>query len=169
MQEVLAGEYIRGYRDAVRIEGYCKACRQFGKSWGCPPFDRDITAELMSYSSIRLLATKVSPTMPEIPISEVQQFLRPERLRAERLLLEWERELGGRAFAYVGECLHCPPGSCTRPHGLPCRHPSKLRPSLEAYGFDIALTTSQLFGIELQWSRNGFLPEYLTLVSGVFY
>ncbi|MFR2062233.1 MAG: DUF2284 domain-containing protein [Alistipes sp.] len=37
----------------------------------------------------------------------------------------------------------CP--GCNRP----CLHPDKVRPSLEAFGFDIARTLSELFGIEL--------------------
>lgn len=80
-----------------------------------------------------------------------------------------ERLYGGRSFAYVGTCLHCPEGSCTRPAGKPCRHPDKVRPSLEACGFDIARTTSELFGIDLKWGSEGRIPEYLTLVCGFFH
>ena len=44
-----------------------------------------------------------------------------------------------------------------------------IGPSLEACGFDIARTTSELFGIELKWGTDGSLPEYLTLVCGFFH
>ena len=71
--------------------------------------------------------------------------------------------------AYVGTCIHCPEGSCTRPEGRPCRHPELVRPSLEACGFDVARTASELFGIELKWSSGGRMPEYLTLVCGFFH
>ena len=57
----------------------------------------------------------------------------------------------------------------TRPLGLPCRHPELVRPSLEAYGFDISRTTNELFGIELLWGKDGMLPKYLTLVCGFFH
>ena len=77
--------------------------------------------------------------------------------------------VGGRSFAYVGTCLYCPEGTCTRPEAKPCRHPELVRPSLEACGFDIAHTTSELFGIELKWGTDGSLPEYLTLVCGFFH
>ena len=43
-----------------------------------------------------------------------------------------------------------------------------IRPSLEACGFDIGKTVSELLHIELKWSDNGKMPEYLTLVGGVF-
>ena len=45
----------------------------------------------------------------------------------------------------------------------------KVRPSLEAFGFDIAKTLSELFNIELLWGKDGKLPEYLVLVSGFFH
>ena len=69
----------------------------------------------------------------------------------------------------IGSCLYCPEGTCTRPEAKPCRHPELVRPSLEACGFDIARTTSELFGIELKWGTDGSLPEYLTLVCGFFH
>lgn len=47
--------------------------------------------------------------------------------------------------------------------------PTLVRPSLEACGFDIVRTTSELFGIELKWGEEGRLPEYLTLVCGFFH
>ena len=58
---------------------------------------------------------------------------------------------------------------CTRNCGTPCRHPEKVRPSLEAFGFDIAKTLAELFNIELLWGKDGKLPEYLVLVSGFFH
>ena len=73
------------------------------------------------------------------------------------------------AEAGVGECFACPGEPCTRPEGLPCRHPERVRPSLEACGFDLERTASELFGIEMRWGRNGLLPEYLTLVCGLFH
>ena len=44
--------------------------------------------------------------------------------------------------------------------------PRRIRRSLEACGFDLGRTTSELFGIEMKWSENRNLPEYLLLVSG---
>ena len=102
-------DYIARFRDAKRFLECCRACRNYGRSWGC------------------------------------------------------------RSFAYVGTCLYCPEGTCTRPEAKPCRHPELVRPSLEACGFDIAHTTSELFGIELKWGTDGSLPEYLTLVCGFFH
>ena len=110
--------------------------------------------------------------MPEqegLSLSEAGRLMRPERKRIEARLLDMERRIGGRSFAYVGTCLHCPEGSCTRLDGNPCRHPDRVRPSLEACGFDVGRTARELFGIELKWGVEGRMPEYLTLVCGFFH
>lgn len=162
-------EYIRRFRDAERFMQFCKECANYNKVWVCPPFKHDLEEELRKYGTVSLIATKIMPSSPDIPLSESHRFIRQERLRIEKQLLEMEREDGGRAFAFAGSCLYCPADTCTRCEGLPCRHPELVRPSLEAYGFDIGRTTSELFGIELLWSKNGFIPEYLTLVCGFFH
>ncbi len=86
------------------------------------------------------------------------------RIVEERLLAA-EHCFGGRAFAFVGECLHCT-APCARLTGAPCRHPDRLRPSLEACGFDLGRTSSELLDTELLWSSDGHLPRYLTLICG---
>ena len=162
-------EYIRRFRDSERFIKFCQDCKNYNRSWACPPFNHDLEKELRNYRNILLIATKIIPVSKDIPLSEASRFIRPERERIEARLLEMERQYGGRSFAFAGSCLYCPEGSCTRKSGLPCRHPDLVRPSLEAYGFDIMRTASELFGIDLLWSNNEFLPDYLTLVCGFFH
>ena len=141
----------------------------YGRSCGCPPFRFDVGEYFAEYTSALLVATKITPLVPNLPISDSMTLIRAERIRLEQRLLEMEHQYDGRAFTYVGSCLYCPKGTCTRTDGKPCRHPNLVRPSLEACGFDIVRTTSELFGIELKWGEEGRLPEYLTLVCGFFH
>ena len=167
--ELPAAEYTARFHDAERIAAYCRRCPNYGRNWGCPPFAKDPAEEWLRYGTALLVAAKITPCEEGLPLAEAGRLLRPERIRLERRLLALERRYGGRAFSYVGSCLYCPEGTCTRPEGLPCRHPDRVRPSLEACGFDIGRTTSELFGIELKWGAEGKLPEYLTLVCGLFH
>lgn len=159
----------RRFRDAERIGAYCRSCPNYGRSWGCPPFGFSVEEYLAGYDSVLLVATKITPRIRNLPIAEAAAMIRPERIRLESRLLGMERLYGGRSFAYVGSCLYCPEGACTRPDGKPCRHPEWVRPSLEACGFDIGRTTSELFGLELKWGVGGRMPEYLILVCGFFH
>ena len=164
-----ADEYIARFRDAARIESYCRACPNYGRSWGCPPFEFNVDRYLEGYTTTLLVATKITPRVPDLPITDAMTLIRPERIRIEKKLLDMECSYGGRSFAYAGTCLYCSQGSCTRHEGKPCRHPEWVRPSLEACGFDIVRTTSELFGLELKWGTDGQLPEYLILVCGFFH
>ena len=169
VRSLTADEYITRFRDAEKFIAFCRQCPNFGNSWGCPPFSHDCEAHLRQFRNVMLIATKIVPAEQGLPLSESRTLILPERKRLERSLLALEKEYGGRSFAYVGSCLHCPEKSCTRPEGKPCRHPELVRPSLEAYGFDIGRTASELFDIELKWSADGMMPEYLTLVCGFFH
>lgn len=107
------------------------------------------------------MATKIIPVEKNIPMDRTQELIKPERFRIEKELLEVECRYGGRAFAYVGNCLYCHGSECTRKCDRPCLHPDKVRPSLEAFGFDIPRIHSELFGIELLWGRKAFYRNIL--------
>lgn len=162
-----ARDYIERFRDAERFMECCRQCKAFGHTWACPPFSHDCEAELRRYSTVFLKATKIYFRSRDAARYERQVL--PERWRLESEMRRMERLTGGRAFVNVGRCLHCPEGNCTRLSGEPCRHPELVRPSLEAYGFDLTRTATELFGIDMKWGAGGQLPEYLTLICAVFY
>ena len=167
--DIGANEYIARFRDEKRFMDLCKECPNFGNSWGCPPFDFDTEILLHRYKYVRLIATKIIPARNDIPVNMTQELIRPERIRRGHELLEMELMHDGRAFAYAGKCLHCNGNECRRKYNLSCVHPGKVRPSLEAFVFDIGRTLSALFGIELLWGKEGILPKYLVLVGGFFH
>lgn len=168
--DIPVADYMAGYRDAPHFMKLCQKCPNYGKSWGCPPFDFDTEAVLRQYNQAHIIATKITPEANDIPISESQKLMIPERIRLERELLDMEKSIpGSRAFAFVGKCLYCQKEECNRACNQPCRHPDKVRPSLEAFGFDISKTLTDLFGIKLLWSENGLVPPYLMLVTALFH
>lgn len=167
--DIPVDEYITHFRDEEKFLEMCKMCPNYGNSWSCPPFDFDTEEVFRSYRYAHLIATKIIPFSKNIPINDTQKLIHPERVKIEKRILEMERKSGGRGFSYIGKCLYCEEGICTRKCGKPCLHPEKVRPSLEAFGFDIELTLKKLFGMEILWSKNGMVPEYLILVSALFH
>lgn len=163
-----AARYVARYRDVERFLGLCRECPNFGRSWACPPFDVDIDVVLQAYRTVTVHAVRIEPLTKGLPVSAARDVMRPHRVEFERHLLEIERSEGGRVFTFAGECLHCPAGTCTRPCGRPCRHPELIRPSLEAWGFDVSRTVKDFLGLDLLWGADGCLPEYLMLVGAHF-
>ncbi|MDR0613182.1 MAG: DUF2284 domain-containing protein [Dysgonamonadaceae bacterium] len=169
-------EYLRQYRDSGRFIEFCKQCKRYNACWACPPFDFDTTKELNKYQRAYIIGSKI--TLDEALRNEIAGW---ERCTAAtyRIVEEVRRDLdnrlldlekfyrNSRAF-FAGACHLCPSEKCMRIKGKPCVFPDKIRPSLESFGFDISKTSSQLLNIELKWSKEGKLPEYFVLVSGLF-
>ena len=166
--EIGLEEYLSDYRDSETFMDCCKACGNFRKRWHCPPLAPEFEIDFGRYSFVKFAGYKIIPAGAGV-IADAHSLLTGPAKRLGNELLKLEHELDGRAMglAQLDSCL-CPEG-CTRPSGLPCRHPELVRPALEAYGFDVCKTAREILGVELLWSRDGRLPEYLALVGAVMY
>lgn len=169
-----ADEFISRYRDVERFDAYCRECPGYGKSWNCPPFDFDPRTRSEGFKTVIVMGTTIefdeqtlaACKTPEQATAAGKQAM--EEVWQELLprLYGMERETpGSRCFTF--RCVLCPEG-CTRPEGKPCRHPGKMRHSLESVGFDVEAITRDLLGIDLEWSTDGSLSKHITLVTALF-
>lgn len=168
--------YIRDYRDVKKFEVFCKDCRRYNACWSCPPFDFDMEEYIAPYTVAHIIGTKII-FQPELIAANTganecckisYQVIREVRGELDERLLQIEKQFFGSKAFFAGTCQICPDDTCKRKTGEPCIAPDQIRPSLEAFGFDMGKTTSKLLGIEMKWGRDGQLPEYFTLVSGLF-
>lgn len=171
---IAADEFIARYRDVERMAALCAQCPSHGNSWGCPPYAFYPETVSNGFKTVTLMGTTIEfdettraeCTTPETSrvvatqaMQEVWKTLLPE-------LYEKERQVkGSRCFTF--RCTLCPEG-CTRPEGKPCRHPDRLRYSLEAVGFDVSAMSHDLLGIDLEWSSDGSLPKHITIITALF-
>ena len=162
-------EYIRNYRDTDHFLSFCKQCGNYGKRWGCPPLEEEELKSIEAFRYVLLVGTRIIPEDKNLPLSEVETLMKPEIIRLNRKLLQKEAECGGKSFGFGGNCLYCGKTPCARIEGKPCRHSDKCRSSLEAFGFDLSKTAKNILGLDILWSKEGKIPEYLTLVSGLFH
>ena len=169
-----AQEFVSRYRDVERIGRFCLQCPGYGRSWSCPPFDRDPRLLTDGFTSVTLVGTVIefdeatreacktreqAVSVGRQAMEEVWQSLLPQ-------MYAMEREVpGSRCFTF--RCVLCPEG-CTRPLGLPCRYPDRMRHSLESVGFDITAAARDLLGITLDWSTDGSLSRTITLLTALF-
>lgn len=167
--EVEAKAYIDGFRNAEYFLTLCRQCRNYGRRYGCPPFDEDPLLAISIYNKVRVIGVKITPKDKALPLEAADDLMRPVITELNKELLEAEKSLNGMSFGFAGCCPYCNGDKCARIDGKPCRHPDKVRPSLEAIGFDISKTAKDLLGIDIKWSQDGMIPEYLTLVCGIFY
>lgn len=167
--EIDAKAYIEGFRRADYFIKFCQQCKNYGRRYGCPPFEDDPLAAIKGFGRVRLLGVKITPKDKTLPLEAANDLMDPAISELNAELLNLEQALGGRAYGFVGSCPYCGGAPCARIKGKPCKHPDKVRPSLEAIGFDIGKTATDLLGLDIQWSKDGLIPEYLTLICGIFY
>ena len=169
-----ADDFISRYRDVERIRTFCEQCPSYGKVWTCPPFDFDARTISDGFKTVTLMATIIEfDELTRAACKTVDQALAIGREAMDQVwqsllprLYKMEREApGSRCFSF--RCLLCPEG-CTRPDGKPCRHPDKMRYSLESVGFDLVAMTHDLLGTDLEWSTDGSLSKTITLVTALF-
>ena len=161
--------YIKEFRSTDYFIEFCQQCKNYGRRYGCPPFDDETLSLVYKYEKVRILGIKIIPNNKQLPLSVANDLMEPVVKDMNEELLNLEQSLGGYAFGFVGSCPYCGGRPCARIEGKPCRHPEKVRPSLEAFGFDMSKTAKDLLGLEIKWSKGELIPEYLTLVCGLFY
>lgn len=168
-------QYLQEYSQPEKFIEFCKQCHRYSKSWACPPFSYDPIPLINTYPYTYIIGTQVCFTKEFRDQNQTvgktkkagSDVMFEVRALIDQELLRLEKEFAGTRSYYAGSCHLCPEESCTRKDNQPCRFPNLIRPSLEAFGFDIGKTTSQLLGLELKWSTDGSLPEYYILVSGL--
>ena len=167
--DIDAKNYINEFRRTDYFIEFCQQCKNYGRRYGCPPFDDETLSIVEGYEKVRIMGLKIVPNNKLLPLSAANDLMKPVITEMNEELLELEKSLGGYAFGFVGTSPYCGGAPCAKISGEPCRHPDKVRPSLEAFGFDMSKTAKDLLGLEIKWSQGELIPEYLTLVCGVFY
>ncbi len=171
---IKADEFVQRYRDVERIGQYCLQCSGYGKAWNCPPFDFDPRTRSDGFKAVKLIGTiiefdeetQAACSTPEHATATGKQAIEEVCRTLLPSMYEMEKNVpGSRCFTI--RCMLCPEG-CTRPEGLPCRHPDMMRHSLESVGFDIEGMTRDLLDINLEWSYDGSLSKHITLVTALF-
>lgn len=164
-------DYIENYVDVPKFLGYCKKCDSYGKNWSCPEFNFDAKELWKKYKYVYIIGTKIifnkdviNSLDEDVAKEQMQEALWQEKKTLLEKLWKLEEDYPGALSLSAGSCKLCP--KCQRQIDRSCIHPDKMRYSIESIGGDVGKTLSKLLGIELQWAKDGKLPEYYTLVSG---
>lgn len=162
-----AGEYRRRFCDVERFENLCKVCPNYARQWSCPPLSPRQHSRLAQYPRVTLVIYQI--TVPADYQGDFGELLQPYKQQLSDELQQMEKQLQGRACHTIGRCTFCGDMPCARISDEPCRHPELVRPSLEAYGFDLGATAAELFKLPIFWSKDGSRPPYQLLIAAVFH
>lgn len=167
-------EYLDGYVNVEEFLVYCENCPNYGTFWACPPFDFAPLDYWKRFEILDLYAEEIifdeqfagKKFEQEAMNRIISDSLKPVKKRLTEDLYELERKTPGSISLSAGSCELCR-GDCARKNQEPCKFPEKMRYSIEALGGNVGLTISKLMGIELEWIREGVLPDRFVLVCGL--
>lgn len=146
----------------------CRHCENYGTVWACPPFGFNPLDRIRPYSFATIFATKVQ-IPPDTELIKLPIVLRELRKHAREKMLAIEEANQGLVCILAGQCDYCYPEKCTRSEGKACRYKEYIRPSLEAFGFNLESIIRDLFGLRFTWSTDNIAPPYLILVTALFH
>lgn len=168
-------EFYDKYVDIPKVGKLCTLCKNYGKSWECPPHTEDIRAYWKKFKNIQVIAIKLNYTdeFRKNPYTSeelqyiVKNTLHKERKKLKEKLYELEDVLDGEHL-YGGRCDLCE--VCAIRTNEPCRFPTLRRYSLESIGSNLQKATYDLFDFRLQWVMKDMkLPEYFCSITAVVY
>jgi len=173
--ELTITEYLDKYVDIPTFLECCRECPNYNRIWSCPSYDFDVLNYWNQYKTISLYGHQI--IFDEVTKNksytheELNEFIHSVVSKEKQLLTE---QLFALEIKYpesislsAGSCQLCGINNCTKTKGLPCRHPEKLRYSIESLGGNVGKTISDCFHIELEWVEEGKLPNHFVLVCGL--
>ena len=168
--EMDASDFVRDYVDVDRFLECCKVCPNYGAKWSCPPFAFDVQAFWAGCERIGLYAWKVDTAdlagRTDAAAQAEAAHRRAElRRQMQAELYAQEAARPGTKALVCGSCDLCE--GCARKQGRDCIQPQKMRHSIESLGGNVGKVTEKLFGLPLQWSKNGEITKYTVLVSAI--
>lgn len=186
MNEVNVERYVEEFVNVEEFLEYCKKCSNFATKWSCPPYDFDVIEYWKQYKTLLILGYKIifdedtvskEYTKEEIDRITVEVLGEQKKLITEELYALEEKTEGSVSLS-AGYCNLCgdreiTENSCTRkecPDGCAaelCRHPDKLRYSIEALGGNVGKTCNKILHDEIEWIEEGRLPSHFLLIGGL--
>lgn len=148
----------------------CKeGCVNYGRKWSCPPFSSrfsDIVSDGKFDKGIIIVGNICLDDMKYIknPYQQVKAANMILKSRCERMARYIESRTDGYSLL-SGSCNLCKP--CKKKKGIFCKHPEKMRYSLESTGLNVQSLLEDNCGYKLLWYEKGMKLQYTSVVTMV--
>ena len=159
--------------DYSNFSALCHAgCKNFGKKYSCPPKSPSFKLLSKNYKHLVINAFKAPYTELKKEYNSVRIANVVAKSLQRKLFDKTSQELKEKNQNFMilenGSCRLCK--ICALQKNEPCKHPAKMRFSLEATGVDVNDLVLKCFGFPLQWYYKGKkekFPEYQCVVSAI--
>jgi predicted metal-binding protein len=168
--EVYSG-FIRKEDVKVEKQKFCEMCKEgcvnYGKKFSCPPFSGDflslVNKEYKEGIFVLMFLIRLN-SINSTEYNKVRIANSVMKSRIDRLMRILESEFKTKFFS-TGSCRLCK--KCQLILKKPCKHPNKMRYSLESTGVNCNYLSERLFSLPLLWFKDGKAPDYTCVLAGL--
>lgn len=161
------------YCDYNKCSTLCQiGCKNFGKKYSCPPSSPSFEKISKNFKYLVINALKIPYDTLRAEYNSVRMANVVAKSLQRKLFDAASNDLKKENIKHIvlenGSCRLCK--TCALQKNQPCKHPDKMRFSLEATGIDVNDLVIKAFGFPLQWYYKGKekeFPKYQCVVSGI--
>lgn len=75
--DIDAKNYINEFRRTDYFIEFCQQCKNYGRRYGCPPFDDKTLSIVEGYEKVRIMGVKIIPNNKQLPLSAANDLMKP--------------------------------------------------------------------------------------------
>ena len=144
----------------------CKeGCKNYGNKFSCPPCSPSFLEIVGNQEGILVIMFLMN--LREINSAEYNKLRIANSIMKSRIdkVLRSLETRSNTKFLSTGSCRLC--RTCNLKLKKPCKHPEKMRFSLESSGVDCNYLSTKFFNKPLLWFKDQKAPEYTAVLGGL--
>jgi len=143
----------------------CKeGCKNYGKKFSCPPYAKDFISVADKEGVFVLMFLIKLNQINSTEYNKLRIANSIMKSRIDKIMRILEERFNTKFFS-TGSCRLCK--ICNINLKKPCKHPDKMRYSLEATGVDCNSLSKKLFNKPLLWFKDKKSPEHTAVLVGL--
>lgn len=146
---------------------FCRDCDMFGRNLACPPDSPFFPDYIADAAESLVICIRVPSDRTEHPLltERYDTCYREASNLLVRELLTYRKM--GYTVAGAGACTGC--ARCAALNDdRECINPQKRIYSLESLGVNVVDLARRCFNIELEWSSEGYMADFISTIGAVF-
>lgn len=155
---------LRDYCESKKMETACEeGCPNYGNKWSCPPYAKSFLSIEKKYSKAFLLCFSTEMDYYS-DVKNMYLAVKAANVTLKVLVERCARNIEECTNGYSllsGSCRLCKPCQCK--NRQPCKHPDKMRYSMEATGLNVQKVCFDFLKHRLLWYENKKLPQYTSV------
>ena len=156
---------LQNYCESKKMETACEeGCPNYENKWSCPPYAKSFLSIRKKYSKAFLLCFSTEMNYYS-DVKNMYLAVKAANVTLKTLIERCARSIeeGTNGYSLLsGSCRLCKPCQCKNKQ--PCKHPDKMRYSMEATGLNVQKVCFDFLKHRLLWYENKKLPQYTSVV-----